>query len=109
MRAPVVARLGLARRMAGLPFLEGDRPSRTDGAPVSEERPLAAQCVICGRCLCRARMCVVAIAADDQRGLCGHLGAVASAVPSSPISAADEEEAMALLMQVYVLLRRPLR
>ena len=35
-----------------------------------------------------------------------HFGAVQSAVATSPISATDEEEAMALLMEVYALLRR---
>ena len=52
-------------------------------------------------------MSVVTIGAGDQCGLCGHLAAVASAVASSPISAADEEEAMALLMHVYALLHKP--
>ena len=109
MRAHGVARLGLAQSMAGLPTMDGDSPSRTGRAPASQVPSLPAQCIICGRWLGRERMCVVAIGADDQCGLCGHLGAVASAVPTSPISATDEEEAMELLMQVYVLLRRARR
>ena len=49
---------------------------------------------------------MVAIGAEEQCGLCGHLGAVQNAVATSPISASDEEEAMALLMEVYALLRK---
>ena len=51
-------------------------------------------------------MCVVAVGAADLCGLCGHISTVASAVATSPISAYDEEEAMALLAKVYALLLR---
>ena len=85
-----------------------DRPPRlSDFSALGVSAPRAVgECTSCGRCLVRARMCVVAVGAADLCGLCGHIATVASAVATSPISAYDEEEAMALLAKVYALLQR---
>ena len=85
-----------------------DRPPRlADYSSLLASAPRAVgECTSCGRCLVRARMCVVAVGAADLCGLCGHISTVASAVATSPISAYDEEEAMALLAKVYALLLR---
>ena len=65
----------------------------------------AVRCTICGRCLCRARMSLVSPDAEEQCDVCSRLCAVRNAVPISLISAADEERALALLMEVLALLQ----
>ena len=76
-----------------------------ESAPRTAAMMRAVRCTICGRCLCRARMSLVSPDAEEQCDVCSRLCAVRNAVPISLISAADEERAMALLMEVLALLQ----
>ena len=106
---------GLLRRPLG----PGEPPLRmreyaaargaTDDGHVSAPRAAAMlcapRCIVCGRCVCRARMSLVSPDAEDQCEVCFRLCAVRNAVPISHISAADEERAWALLAEVLALLQ----
>jgi hypothetical protein len=85
-----------------------DRPPRlADYSSLLASAPRAVgECNRCRRCLVHSRMYLVADGEGDMCNLCNHLAAVTNAVATSPISTDDEEEAMELLMKVYMLLRR---
>jgi hypothetical protein len=63
-------------------------------------------CVICGRCLVRARMSAATPGANELCGLCRDIGRVASAVAGSTLSADEEDAARLLLSRVCALLQR---
>ena len=63
-------------------------------------------CVVCGRCLARARMSSATPGVNELCGLCRDIGRVANAVASSTLSADEEDAARLLLSRVCALLER---